>query len=85
MPMIRISQIASVIALTRHYCVCAQNDAAKRMIGTWKLVSHVTEVQATGEKILLMGKEPQGYAIFTADGRAMFGTDWRRSKAGQDG
>jgi hypothetical protein len=71
MLMIRISQTAAVIALTA-IIACAQNDAAKKMVGTWKLVSHVTEVQATGEKMLLMGKSPAGYAIFTSDGRAMF-------------
>jgi hypothetical protein len=48
--------------------------------GVWKLVSYVVEIQATGEKEPLMGKNPTGYAIFTPEGRAMFVVTGERRK-----
>lgn len=47
-------------------------DDRTRLEGVWKLVSHEVEIQATGQKEYLLGKNPTGYAIFTAEGRAMF-------------
>lgn len=42
------------------------------LIGTWKLKTYIVEIQSTGQKIYPMGLHPQGYAIFTANGRVMF-------------
>lgn len=42
------------------------------MVGTWKLVSYVVEVQQNGEVIKVMGDEPTGYATFQPDGRVFF-------------
>jgi len=40
--------------------------------GVWRLVSYVIEVQATGEKLPVMGAKPTGYVIFTPEGRVWF-------------
>lgn len=40
--------------------------------GVWKLVSYEVEIQATGQKEPVMGRNPAGYVIFTPEGRAMF-------------
>ena len=40
--------------------------------GVWKLVSYEVEIQATGQKEPLMGKNPTGYVIFTPEGRVFF-------------
>jgi hypothetical protein len=42
------------------------------MQGTWKLVSYEVEVQATGEMMFPMGKNPTGYVIFSPDSRLSF-------------
>jgi len=47
-------------------------DDRSHLHGVWKLVSYEVEVQATGRKEPLMGRNPRGYAIFTTQGRAMF-------------
>jgi hypothetical protein len=49
----------------------AANDSAK-VSGIWKLVSYEIEVQATGQKEPVMGKNPTGYVIFTPEGRVSF-------------
>ena len=44
-------------------------DNSNKVLGTWKLVSYETEVQATGEKEPAMGQNPTGYVAFNAEGR----------------
>ena len=44
-------------------------DDSKKTVGTWKLVSYQTEVQATGEKEPAMGQNPTGYVVFNPEGR----------------
>lgn len=46
-------------------------DSAK-VVGIWKLVSLEIEVQGTGQVELPMGERPNGYAVFTREGRAFF-------------
>lgn len=48
--------------------------------GLWKLVGHEVEVQSSGEKMLMMGKQPKGYVLFMPEGRVffMFAGDGRR-------
>jgi hypothetical protein len=41
------------------------------ILGVWKLVSFELEVQATGEREPVLGKNPTGYCIFTPE-RCMF-------------
>jgi|SRR5215813_186285 len=47
-------------------------DDRMQLHGVWKLVSMEGEIQATGRKEPLMGRNPTGYAIFTPEGRVMF-------------
>jgi len=46
-------------------------DDRAKLIGIWKLVSWESEIQATGERVPVMGKNPTGYVIFTQEGRMM--------------
>lgn len=43
-----------------------------RIVGTWRLLSYVVEVQATGEKLSVMGERPSGYVTFLSGGRVFF-------------
>jgi hypothetical protein len=43
-----------------------------KIIGTWRLLSYVVEVQATGEKLPAMGEKPSGYVTFLPGGRVFF-------------
>ncbi|MEI7638937.1 MAG: lipocalin-like domain-containing protein [Syntrophus sp. (in: bacteria)] len=47
-------------------------DDTAKILGTWKLVSFETEIQATGQKEPVMGRSPTGFVIFTTEGRAFF-------------
>ncbi len=47
-------------------------DDREKVIGFWKLVSYVVEVQATGQIEPVMGQHPTGYVNFSAEGRVMF-------------
>lgn len=42
-----------------------------KLVGMWKLVSNVLEHKATGKRELVHGRNPNGYAIFTPEGRMM--------------
>jgi len=56
-------------------CLAAQpsfGDEGNKVLGTWKLVSYEVEVQATGQKLPLMGEKPTGYTIFSPEGRVFF-------------
>jgi hypothetical protein len=46
-------------------------DDRTKILGVWKIVSQEWEIQATGERRPVMGKNPTGYAIFTPEGRMM--------------
>lgn len=46
-------------------------DERAKLPGTWKLVSFEREFQETGAKEPLLGKNPNGYIIFTPQGRFM--------------
>jgi len=47
-------------------------DDCAQVCGVWKLVSYDIEIQATGQKMQPMGKNPTGYVIFTPEGRVFF-------------
>jgi hypothetical protein len=47
-------------------------DDSQQVIGFWKLVSYVVEIQATGQIEPLMGQHPTGYVNFSPEGRVMF-------------
>ena len=44
-------------------------DDRAQIVGVWKLVSWEREVQATGARLPIMGKNPTGYLVFTPEGR----------------
>jgi len=46
-------------------------DDADKLIGTWKLVSAVSEELATGQKTNLYEGAPIGFITYGADGRVM--------------
>ena len=41
------------------------------LLGTWRMVSWVREVVATGERADVLGPDPVGYIAYHADGRMM--------------
>jgi Lipocalin-like domain len=43
-----------------------------KIVGSWRLLSYVVEVQATGEKLPAMGEKPTGYVTFLPAGRVFF-------------
>ncbi len=47
------------------------SDDNAKVLGTWKVISYEWEIQSTGERQPLMGKNPTGYVIFTSEGRFM--------------
>jgi len=56
-------------------CLLAKSSFSEedsKIIGTWRLVSYVVEVQATGQKLPVMGEKPTGYASFSPQGRVFF-------------
>ena len=59
---------AALLAWTSAYAQML-DSVAPRLIGTWKLKSHVQESVETGEKWLPRGEQPNGYFIFAPDGR----------------
>ncbi len=40
--------------------------------GVWRLLAYEIEIEATGQKEPVMGKNPTGYVIFTPEGRVWF-------------
>ena len=44
---------------------------ASALLGTWKMVSWIRKVLATGEVSDAMGPDPIGYIAYHADGRMM--------------
>jgi hypothetical protein len=50
----------------------ARAAESDQIVGTWKLVSYVVEVKATGEKMRVMGDNPGGYVMFNPEGRVFF-------------
>ena len=46
-------------------------DDRAKILGIWKIISYEWEIQATGQRQPIMGKNPTGYIIFTPEGRMM--------------
>ncbi len=70
----RIIILAALLAASfLNHGVRAQpaDDAAKRLIGTWKLVSVIREEVPSGIKVDLMGPNPVGFIAYGSDGRMM--------------
>ena len=66
----QLLQVAGVAVLA--LCANAPSWGAEaNVVGSWKLVSWVTEELATGKKTPLLGQHPKGYLIYTPQGRMM--------------
>lgn len=50
----------------------AAAEDSQQVIGFWKLVSYVVEIQATGQIEPIIGQHPTGYVNFSPEGRVMF-------------
>ena len=68
----RITASLSLVACLLVTPNLAQAAESDQVVGTWKLVSYVVEVKATGEKMMVMGDNPSGYVIFNPDNRVFF-------------
>ena len=69
--MFRFRWVAALILFVSALQPGFADDSAK-IQGAWKLVSYEVEVQATGERMFPMGKNPAGYAIFSPGSRVWF-------------
>lgn len=52
-------------------CQASSAQDQDRLVGTWKLLAFETELQATGERRPVLGQKPNGYLVFTPQGRVM--------------
>ena len=60
---------------------------ARRIVGTWELVSYKVEDKATGKLLDAMGETPRGRVIFTPDGWVAFnleGSDRKPARSEAD-
>jgi len=64
--------VALAILLASMLTQSSFGEEDSRIVGTWRLLSYVVEVQATGEKLTVMGEKPSGYATFLPGGRVFF-------------
>jgi hypothetical protein len=64
--------IASAILLAGILTQSSFGEEDRGIVGTWRLLSYVVEVQATGEKLPVMGEKPDGYVTFLPEGRVFF-------------
>ncbi|HKD28282.1 MAG TPA: lipocalin-like domain-containing protein [Xanthobacteraceae bacterium] len=63
-------QVAGVAVVA--FCVNAPSWGAEpNIVGSWKLLSYVSEELATGKKTAPFGEHPKGYLIYTPQGRMM--------------
>ena len=46
-------------------------DARARIVGSWRVVSYELEFQDGGDRGFPLGRQPNGYLVFGADGRMM--------------
>ena len=51
--------------------ICSLADDREQLIGVWKLQTFELEFQDTGERIEPFGAHPNGYGIFTREGRTI--------------
>jgi hypothetical protein len=63
------SSLTACLLVAPNLAIAAESD---QVVGTWKLVSYVVEVKATGEKMMVMGDNPSGYVMFNPEGRVFF-------------
>lgn len=60
-------------AITMAFAMNASVAAEEKDVhGLWKLAGHEVEIQSSGEKMQMMGKQPKGYVLFMPEGRVFF-------------
>jgi hypothetical protein len=64
--------VAGVIFLAGVPMQSSFGEEDNRIVGTWRLLSYIVEVQTTGEKLPVMGEQPSGYVTFSREGRVFF-------------
>ena len=64
--------VASAILLASVPTQSSFGEEDSRIVGTWRLLAYVVEVQASGEKLPVMGEKPDGYVTFLPGGRVFF-------------
>ncbi len=69
--MIKLKWLAVLVCFLILVQPCFAAGSAKKLLGTWKLVSFEVVWQAKGERELPFGKNPTGYIIFTPQGRVI--------------
>jgi len=66
----QLLQVAGVAVVV--LCANAASWGAEpNIVGSWKLVSYVSEELATGKTTAPLGEHPKGYLIYTPQGRMM--------------
>lgn len=69
--MFKFKWLVVLVLLTITVQPCFADERAQ-VHGVWKLVTYEIEIQATGQKEPVMGKNPTGYVIFIPEGRVWF-------------
>jgi len=81
--MIKLKWLAVLVCFLILVQPCFAAGSAKKLLGSWKLVSFEVVWQATGEREFPFGKNPTGYMIFAPQGRMMVLTTAEGRKAPQ--
>ena len=66
-----MNKILAAIALLFAFALPALADDQKQLVGVWKLRTYEVEFQDTNERTKPFGEHPNGYGIFTPEGRTM--------------
>ena len=66
-----MKKILAAISLVLGFALPGLADDRGQLIGVWKLQTFELEFQDTGERIEPFGAHPNGYGIFTREGRTM--------------
>jgi Lipocalin-like domain len=76
--------IGCLFALLLILSAAPARAADNPLIGTWKLISYVREVAATGERYNERGEHPNGYLSYAPDGRMYAIITWDNRAAPGD-
>ena len=66
-----MKKILTAISLMLGFAMPSFADEREQLIGVWKLQTYELEFQDTGERKTQFGEHPNGFLIFTAEGRMM--------------
>ena len=66
-----MKKLLAAIALMLGFAMPSLAEEREQLIGVWKLQTYEIELQDTGERKTPLGLNPNGYGIFTREGRTM--------------